>query len=58
MGLKNGKPVLLQEHVDFLMKTSGRSEAEVRAKYQHFLKQHPDNKITKVDFKDMIEQVR
>ena len=58
MGIRNGKPVLLPEHLEFLMRTSGLTEDKIKGKYEHFLKEHPDNKITKNVFKEMIEQVR
>ena len=58
MGMKNGKPVLLPEHLEFLVNTSGLSEPQVKTKYEHFLKEYPDNRITHSGFQDMIEQVR
>lgn len=60
MGLRNGKlqPIILPEHLEYLMKTSGLSEEQVKLKYEQFLKDHPDNRIEKSDFKEMISQVR
>ena len=58
MGIRNGKPILLAEHLEFLMKTSGLTEEQVRTKYEHFLRAHPDNKINRNVFQEMIEQVR
>ena len=58
MGIRNGKPILLPEHLEFLVKTSGLTEADVERKYESFLKEHPDNKINRNVFKEMIEQVR
>ena len=58
MGLKNGKlqPIILPEHLEFLIKTSGLTEEQVKSKYEHFLKEHPDNRISKKAFKEMINQ--
>ena len=60
MGLRNGKlqPIILPEHLEFLIKTSGLTEEQVKSKYEHFLKEHPDNRISKKAFKEMIDQVR
>ena len=60
MGLRNGKlqPIILPEHLEFLIKTSGLTEEQVKSEYEHFLKEHPDNRISKKAFKEMINQVR
>ena len=60
MGLRNGKlqPIILPEHLEFLVKTSGLTEEQVKSKYEHFLREHPDNRISKKAFKEMINQVR
>ena len=60
MGLRNGKlqPIILPEHLEYLIQTSGLTEQQVKSKYEQFLKEHPDNRIGKKDFKEMITQVR
>ena len=58
MGCKNGKPVLRPEDKEALAKTSGLSEDEVESKFEAFLKDHPDGKLRKKDFREMMSQVR
>ena len=60
MGIRNGKlqPIILPEHLEFLIKTSGLTEEQVKEKYGNFLKEHPNNRISKKDFSEMISQVR
>ena len=57
MGCKNGKPVLRPEDKEALAKTSGLSEDEVESKFEAFLKDHPDGKLRKKDFREMMSQV-
>jgi Ca2+-binding EF-hand superfamily protein len=56
MGCKNGKPVLRDEDREALAKTSGLSEDEVTIKFEAFIKDHPDGKLRKREFRDMISQ--
>ena len=57
MGCANGKPVLRPEDKEALSKASGLSPEEVEVKFEAFLKDHPDGKLRKRDFRDMISQV-
>ena len=41
MGSSNGKPVLRDEDVDTIMKTSGMSEEQVRQDFDIFVKEYP-----------------
>jgi len=54
MGAGNGKPVLRDEDVNILVKSSGLSEEQVRSTFTTFLKEHPDGKFTKGEFSDMM----
>jgi len=56
MGCKNGKPVLREEDRKALAETSGLSEDEVGVKFDAFVKDHPDGKLRKKDFRDMMSQ--
>eukprot|EP00092_Neocalanus_flemingeri_P035543 GFUD01038688.1.p1 GENE.GFUD01038688.1~~GFUD01038688.1.p1 ORF type:complete len:196 (+),score=59.89 GFUD01038688.1:41-628(+) len=56
MGCKNGKPVLRPEDKEALSKTSGLSQDEIEVKFEGFLKDHPDGKFRKKDFREMISQ--
>ena len=58
MGCKNGKPVLRPEDKEALAKTIGLSQDEVETKFEAFLKDHPDGKLRKKDFREMMSQVR
>jgi len=56
MGSKNGKPVLRDEDVVALSKTSGMDEAEVRSSFDQFVTEHPNGKMKKKDFREMMEK--
>ena len=57
MGNKNGTPVLRQEDIDILCNTSGMDEAKVRECFDNFVDQHPDGRLDKGDFREMMENV-
>lgn len=50
MGNSNGKPELMEEDVQALMKSSGRTEEQVRDSFNRFLKDHPEGKIDQAGF--------
>ena len=54
MGSKNGKPVLRDEDVADLVKTSGLSEKEVRDAFTGFISEHPNGKMKPKDFREMM----
>merc|ERR1711915_663698 len=54
MGSKNGKPVLREEDVAALSKSSGLSPEEVKETYQSFLKEHPNGRLKPKDFHEMM----
>ena len=54
MGSKNGKPVLRQEDIAALTKSSGLTEDQVRESFEAFLAQHPNGELKKKDFREML----
>ena len=56
MGSSNGKPVIRQEDIAALAKSSGLQESEVKQFSENFLRDHPDGKMKPKDFHDMIEK--
>lgn len=57
MGSRHGRPVLKDEDRVLLSTTSGLSETQVEEKFQAFLKDHPDGKLRKKDFRYMMSEV-
>jgi len=56
MGSKHGKPVLGEKDRSELSRASGLSKEEVSEKFEAFMKDHPDGKLTKRDFREMMSQ--
>ena len=54
MGSKNGKPVLREEDVAALSKSSGLDEAQVKESFDAFLAEHPNGKLKPKDFREMM----
>ena len=46
MGSSNGKPVLRDDDVEAIMKTSGMSEQQVRRDFDIFVTQYPTGVLT------------
>ncbi len=55
MGCVNGKPALTEEDLDFIANHTAVSREEVDRQYEHFLVKHPDGKITKKEFRSMMQ---
>ena len=55
MGCINGRPVLSQEDLDFIANHTAITRDEVDQQYENFLTRHPDGKITKRDFRNMMQ---
>jgi len=55
MGCVNGKPVLSDADLDFIATHTAVSREQVDRQYENFLARHPDGKITKRDFRNMME---
>ena len=54
MGSKNGKPVLREEDVAALTKSSGLNETQVKESFEAFLAEHPNGKLKMKDFREMM----
>jgi Ca2+-binding EF-hand superfamily protein len=55
MGCVNGKPVLTADDLEFIANNTAISRDEVDRQYENFLTQHPDGKITKREFRQMMQ---
>lgn len=55
MGCTNGKPVLSDEDLDFIANNTAASRDQVDEHYENFLGKHPAGKITKTDFRNMMQ---
>ena len=55
MGCANGKPVLSDEDLDFIANHTAVSRDQVDEQYENFLGKHPNGKITKNDFRNMMQ---
>ena len=55
MGCVNGKPVLSEEDLDFIANHTAVSRDEVDKNYQNFLSEHPNGKITRREFRNMMQ---
>ena len=56
MGAGNGKPVLRDEDVNILTKSSGLTEQQVRETFDTFIVEHPDGKFDKKEFSAMMQK--
>lgn len=56
MGSKNGKPVLRDEDIEALTKSSGMDKEEVKKAFKCFVDEHPDGKMNKKEFTKMMSQ--
>eukprot|EP00092_Neocalanus_flemingeri_P014701 GFUD01015863.1.p1 GENE.GFUD01015863.1~~GFUD01015863.1.p1 ORF type:complete len:204 (-),score=62.43 GFUD01015863.1:185-769(-) len=54
MGSKNGKPVLREQDIALLCKSSGLDEAQVKEAFDGFIAEHPNGKMKPKDFKEII----
>jgi len=56
MGCINGKSVLTEEDIDFIAKNTAMDRNKVEAQYQNFLTQHPDGRISRKSFHEMMKE--
>ena len=56
MGSKNGKPVLREEDIAALSKSSGLDETQVRESFDAFIAEHPNGKMKPKDFREMMSK--
>jgi len=54
MGSKNGKPVLTDEQAESLAASSGMEPVQVREQFDAFVTEHPNGKMKKKDFREMM----
>ena len=54
MGSNNGKPVLREEDITALSKSSGLDAAEVKETFESFIAEHPNGKLKPKDFREMM----
>jgi len=56
MGSKNGKPVITDQQVQDLSRSSGMTEDQVRESFNAFVGEHPNGKMKKKDFTEMMQK--
>ncbi|XP_023348501.1 neuronal calcium sensor 2 [Eurytemora carolleeae] len=56
MGSKNGKPVLTEENAEALAQSSGLTPVQVREHFDAFVAEHPNGKMKKKDFREMMSK--
>merc|ERR1712002_361 len=56
MGSKQGKPVLREEDIATLCKSSGLDEAQVKEHFERFVEEHPEGRMKKKDFREMMQK--
>merc|ERR1711910_25910 len=56
MGSKNGKPVLREEDIAALSKSSGLHKAQVKESFDAFVAEHPNGKMKPKDFREMMSK--
>lgn len=56
MGSKNGKPVLTDENAAALAQSSGLDVVQVREHFDAFVAEHPNGKMKKKDFREMMSK--
>merc|ERR1711973_130808 len=54
MGSKNGKPVLTEQQAEQLAQSSGLDVVQVREQFDAFVLEHPNGKMKKKDFREMM----
>ena len=54
MGSKNGKPILREEDIEALSKSSGMEAELVKKAFNSFVTEHPNGKMKPADFKKMM----
>jgi len=56
MGSKNGKPVLREEDIEMLAKTSGLEGDQIKQHFDRFVEEHPEGRMKKNDFREMMQK--
>ena len=55
MGNKSTKQVITDEDLDYIAKHTAANRDDIKAQFDSFLLKHPDGKISKSEFKDMMK---
>ena len=55
MGNKNAKAVITDEDLDFISKHTAANRDDIKQQFDNFLVKHPDGKIDKGEFKEMMK---
>jgi len=56
MGSNHGKPVLREEDVESLAMSSGKDPSTVRDQFNKFIKDHPNGRMKKKEFRELMSQ--
>merc|ERR1712212_139459 len=56
MGSKNGKPVLTEDQAEALTQSSGLTVDQVKEQFEAFKTEHPNGKMKRKDFKEMMSK--
>merc|ERR1712168_1241018 len=56
MGSKNGKPVLTEDQAEALAQSSGLTVDQVKEQFEAFKTEHPNGKMKRKDFKEMMSK--
>jgi len=56
MGSKNGKPVIREEDIEALSKSSGLEKEAVKEAFENFVAEHPDGRMKPKAFREMMSQ--
>jgi len=56
MGCINGKPFLTDDDIDFIARNTAMDKGSVEMQYQNFLSKHPDGKISRKSFHEMMKE--
>ena len=57
MGCVNGSPLLDEKDLEFIATYTAVTRDEVDRQYENFLTKHPDGKITKRDFRQIMQVI-
>ena len=49
------KPLLSDDDLEYIAKNTSISRGQIDAQYENFLEKHPDGKITKKNFRNMMQ---
>merc|ERR1711872_248487 len=56
MGSKNGKPVLTEDQAEALAQSNGLTVDQVKEQFEAFKTEHPNGKMKRKDFKEMMSK--